>query len=165
MRARIVLVLLVLGVVGATMVLGANVYQAIVEVPNWNADPPATVADFRACVRHSHPGYFFQVFVPLTILSLLVSLGLGWNKPKERNRWVMGALLGVLAAEIFTVVFFFPRNEILFFGPMEKLAASFVAQSAAEWKNAHFLRMAMLIAGVACAVRGLLIREPEQITG
>lgn len=149
--------LVVIGTVGATMVLGANVYQEVVEVPNWSHDVPRTIADFRACVRTSHPGFFFQVLVPLTMLSLVGASVGSRGRPRHQTRWVLGALAGVVAAEIFTVAYFFPRNEILFFGDLSAHAPDVIAQAATEWARAHLLRMAMLLTGVACAMRALLL--------
>jgi NAD(P)H-dependent FMN reductase len=114
------------------------------------------VHDFRACVRHSHPGYYFQVLVPATVLCLAGGAIAGWNRPRARNRWAIVALAGVLAAELFTVAYFFPRNAVLFFDPLDRSTAQALASAAIEWRNAHFLRMAMLAAGVLGALRALL---------
>jgi hypothetical protein len=157
MRTRIGLLLLTIGLAGATMSLGANVYQAVVEVPNWSAAVPDSVGEFRACVRHSHPGYFFQVLVPLTIVSLAGAAIVGWNRPRARNAWLLVALGGVVAAEIFTVAYFFSRNEVLFFEQLERSTPEEIRAAATEWHNAHFLRMAMLVAGVVAGFRSLLL--------
>lgn len=155
LRRRLGGALLTIATCTAAMVLGANVYQTIVEVPNWAASPPSSVAAFRPCFAESHPGYFFQVLVPTTILALVVSTILGWRGLAIRDRWLLAALAGLVAAEVFTAVYFFPRNEILFFGPLGGASPELVAETASEWENAHYLRMAMLFAGVACCFGAL----------
>lgn len=157
MRTTVVLALTLAGTLGATMALGANVYQAVVEVPNWSASVPATVQDFRACVAHSNPGYFFQVLVPITILSLLAAIVASWRPARRQAAFTLVALAGIASAEVFTVVYFFPRNEVLFFGDLAAHAPSVIEAAAREWAGAHWLRMAMLTCGVAAAFRALLL--------
>jgi hypothetical protein len=148
---------LIIGLVGITMILGAGVYQAVVDVPNFSGQLPDSVRDFRACVRYSHPGYFFQALVPIIVASLLVSMTTGWNTPRARNRWVIGALAGTVGVEIFTFLYFVPRNDILFFGDLSRFSADVITTAALEWKNMQWLRIAALAAGTAAAIKALLV--------
>jgi hypothetical protein len=147
---------LIIGLVGITMILGAGLFQAVVDVPNFSSRLPDTVHDFRACVRYSHPGYFFQVLVPIIVVSLLVSVTTGWNTPRARNRWVIGALAGIVGVEIFTFVYFMPRNDILFFGDLGRFSADVITAAALEWKNAQWLRLVVLAAATASAIKALI---------
>ncbi len=118
MRQRAALFTLCLGVIGGTMLVGANIYQMVVEVPNWHSDVPASLRDYRASTRHSHPGYFFQVLTPISIWLMVASLWLGWVRQSPRNRWVVASTVLLVACEVFTLLYFFPRNELLFFQPL-----------------------------------------------
>ena len=102
MRSKAGFILFSLSLVTFTMVLGGNIYQIIAEVPNWNANIPESLVAYRKLYQVSHAGYFFQTFVPITILGLIAAIILLWNRPKAANRWMLFSLGGVLIAEIFT---------------------------------------------------------------
>ncbi|NJN41824.1 MAG: hypothetical protein HC811_05940 [Flammeovirgaceae bacterium] len=41
-------------------VMGGNIYQIIVEVPNWSSDIPNSLISYRNSFHLTHPGYFFK---------------------------------------------------------------------------------------------------------
>lgn len=160
MKDRVRVPLLTLGAVGALMILGANIYQAVVEVPNWAAAVPESVLAFRATMRVSHPGFYFQVAVPITALALLGGLAVSWKTGPRW--WALGGLLGIAVAEVFTLIYFFPRNEILFFGAVTEPTT--LQAAATEWSRAHLVRMAVLAVGAGCALRAVLVASRTPTT-
>jgi len=87
--------------------MGGNVYQLIAEVPNWSADIPNSLKNYRNFIKITHAGYFFHTIVPVTILTLIVSTILLWNRPKTANKWMILSMGGVILAEDFTGIYFF----------------------------------------------------------
>ncbi len=126
-------------------VMGGNIYQIIAEVPNWSADIPNSLRAYRESFHITHAGYFFQTLVPLTILSLIASTVLLWNKPRSSNKWKLITLGGVLAAEIFTGIYFLPKNFILFLDPIEEVSTEYLSTVAHQWEVANYFRMAIIV--------------------
>ncbi len=126
-------------------VMGGNIYQIIAEVPNWSADIPNSLIAYRNSFHITHPGYFFQTLVPLTILSLIVSVILLWNRPKLANKWTLSVLSGVILAEIFTGIYFLPKNFVLFLDPIEGIPTEQLIKIGNHWQTANYLRMAIIV--------------------
>jgi len=127
-------------------VMGGNIYQIIVEVPNWSANIPDSLIAYRNSFHISHPGYFFQTIVPLAILSLIVAVILLWNRPKSANRWMLIALGGVVVAEAFTGIYFLSRNFMLFLDPIDGVSTEQLISTSNQWQTANYLRMVIIIA-------------------
>ena len=127
-------------------VLGGNLYQILVEVPNWSADIPDSLRTYRTFFNVIHAGYFFQTLIPLTFLCLVVSTFLLWNRPKSANRWMLAVLGGVVISEVFTIFYFIPRNIVLFLDPLDGTEPEQLMNIAGEWQRANYLRMVIVLA-------------------
>lgn len=133
------------GLVLQALLLGANAYEAVVDVPNWRE--PGGVEAYRRFSRARGPAHFYRVLSPATIAVLAVAVGLGaWADLAGWPR--MGLPLGAaLAAEGFTVVYFFPRNRALFSGEVS-LEPAETARLVGQWATANLLRLAIVSAGL-----------------
>mgnify|MGYP001408461019 CR=1 FL=1 len=135
---------LLVGLVMQASLLGANLFEAVVDVPNWRR--PEGLAAYRTFTSVRNAGHFYRVLSPLTILVLLLALALGWGT-LARNVLVGGALAAAVLAEAMTVAYFFPRNAKLFFAneaPAEPEAARLVG----EWGRANLARSALVALGL-----------------
>lgn len=126
-------------------IVGGNVYQLIAEIPNWAGDIPVSLINYRNFFHNSHAGYFFQTLVPLTILALIVSTILLWNRPPEANRWILSSLIGIILAEAFTGIYFMPRNFILFLDPIEGIPVEKLIRAGNEWQWANYIRLVIVM--------------------
>lgn len=156
-RDRTAAVLLAVGTVVLSMEMGAALYQIVVDVPNWFADVPQSLGAVRALWTRTNPGNYFRIIDPLAIVALLAALLTGWNRPRERNVWVVAAVCAAVLVEVGTFLYFFPRNELLFFGPLEAVPAESLVNAAQEWTTANYARVVVLVAGAAAAVRALTV--------
>jgi uncharacterized membrane protein len=154
MRGRIAEVLSIAGMVGLTFLLAGNVYNAVVEMPNMK--DAAHVEALRAFATEANPGNYFRVISPISSLCLLASAIVGWSRPRARNAPALVAAGCMIAAEVFTVAYFFPRNDVMFVAPLGDGAAA--VQAAAEWSRANLLRMAICGVGLLAAIR--VVRTP-----
>ena len=145
LRTRLGFTLFSLSLITFGVVMGGNIYQLIAEVPNWSADMPTTLITFRNAFHVTHAGYFFQTFVPFTILLLIAATILLWNRPKQANRWTLAILGCVVVAEAFTGIYFLPRNFILFLDPIDNVSAEDIIRTGKEWKNANYFRVIIVI--------------------
>jgi hypothetical protein len=126
-------------------VMGGSLYLIIVEVPNWSADIPDSLDTYRHFFKISHAGYFFQILVPLTIICLIISTVLLWNRPKYANKYLLAVLVGVILAEVFTLIYFLPKNFILFFNPLHDVTTDELMKVSSQWQTANYLRIAIIM--------------------
>src|SRR5260221_12618148 len=74
-------VIIFTAVVVTGAVLGANVYNSVVDVPNWGAQIPGSLETARRYYGVRNPGAFFRVASPLSqalgLLVLIVSWRIG----------------------------------------------------------------------------------------
>jgi hypothetical protein len=140
--------LLLAGLIVQGCVLGANVFEAVVDVPNWSQ--PGGVAAYRSFIRARHAGHFYRVLSPLSIVLLAAALATGWSALLH-NAAVGTALAAAVFAEIHTVVYFFPRNARLFFSADQE---SFDVEQrlVAEWGRANLLRCAVVLVGLTAGL-------------
>src|SRR5690606_8852728 len=93
-RHDLALVLLIFGLLGQVALLGANLFEAVVDVPNWRTS--AGLSAYRRFITQRNAGHFYRGLSPLTIVCLGMALGLGWGAHGPRN----GLLTVSLAAAI-----------------------------------------------------------------
>ena len=109
----------------------------------------------------ANPGNFFRLIAPVTQLSILVSLILGWKRPAGRRGWLILALLLIVAGDVITFTFHYPRNAILFGDPMHTPSET-LEKAAMEWAYGNYLRILLVGAAMVCALKALLIDRRTQ---
>jgi hypothetical protein len=140
--------LLLAGLLAQGCLLGANLFEAVVDVPNWSR--PGGVAAYRSFITARNAGHFYRVLSPLSLVLLAAALVTGWSTA-ERNAGVGMAVAAGVVAEVFTVVYFFPRNTRLFFAP-EPASPETQQRIVAEWGRANALRCAIVLVGLTAGL-------------
>src|SRR5215217_6962762 len=97
------------------IVLGGTIFCVLVEYPNWFADVPSSLEASRNFYKAFHPGYFFQTVAPLGFVTGVGFVIAGWKMAQARN-FVLMSLAVLVAAELLTFIYIYPRLNILFFG-------------------------------------------------
>jgi hypothetical protein len=144
-KTMIRLILLALSVAVASGLLFVNVYTSIVDAPNWGADLPNSILAARQYFSVAHPGTFFRIVSPLNQLLAVTALILCW----KRNRYIAIGLLAVtILADVFTFGYFYPRNEILFVGPVDTDAIRLAWE---QWSTMNWVRSALCAVNVVLA--------------
>ena len=106
----------------SAMLLGAGVYEAVVVAPNLQG-APSSLEHARGFYHATNPGMFFRVLSPGTQMFLLLALVCNWS-PVPVTRWrLAGALALAILGDVITFKFHYPRNTILFSGPLTWPAA------------------------------------------
>ena len=137
-------------------VLGANVYNSVVDAPNWGAGIPGSLANARAYFSVADPGTFFRVVSPLAQAVALLALIVCWTTPGAR--WLaVGAVVALVLTDALTFGYFYPRNTIMFTGALEPAAAAAAWQ---EWSAMNHLRSAVVL-GALVAELLVLIRVAQ----
>jgi uncharacterized membrane protein len=133
-------------VIGA--VLGANVYNSVVDAPNWGASIPASLAAAKHYFVQSNPAMFFRVASPLAQFCGLAAVVVCWSRGGS-VRWI--AVLGlalVVLGDALTFAYFYPRNAILFGDTVKDPALLTAAWR--EWSVMNHVRTAVVVAALAC---------------
>jgi len=130
------------------IVLGGTIFSVMVEYPNWFANVPVSVEATRNFYKVLHPGYFFQITGPLSLLTGLLFVVTGWRIKQARNL-VLTSIVIMLAIEMLTFLYIYPRLGILF-GPNASQSVEILRQAASEFTFADRIRTAMDV--IACAV-------------
>lgn len=136
------------------VLLGGTIFSVMVEYPNWFADVPASLATTRDFYRVLHPGYFFQTIGPLTLLTGIAFVAVGWSSSKVRNL-VLVSLALLVAAELLTFIYIYPRLNMLFL-ELDIHKAETLKQAAAEFTFADRIRTGLGVLGSAFAVSALV---------
>ena len=134
-------------------VLGVNVYHSIVDVRSWGSSMPDSIITARSYFRVVNPGTFFRIVSPLNQLAALVVLIACWKSGKRARLSFGSAFLFAVLAEVLTVTYFFPRNELLFSDTTENAAVMIRAWS--EWSQMNWVRNGILALALMSSMTGL----------
>ena len=95
------------------IILGGTIFSVLVEYPNWFANIPSSLDATRNFYKVFHPGYFFQIFGPLSVLSGIAFVIAGWRIAGARNLIATSVVLFV-GIELLTFFYIYPRLNVLF---------------------------------------------------
>ncbi len=127
----------------SAMLLGAGVYESVVVAPNLQG-APSSLEHARGYYHATNPGMFFRVLSPGTQIFLLLALVCNWV-PVPLTRWRLAAALALaILGDVVTFKFHYPRNAILFIGPLTWPAAD-LDRVAREWALGNYLRIAVIL--------------------
>lgn len=119
--------------------LFVNIYNSIVDAVSWGSDIPSSLEIARQYFKSTNPGHFFRVFSPLNQILILVSLILFWKQGTIIRLLLLFALLIHIGTDVLTFLYFYPRNDIMFFNQtMPELSS--LKQAWSEWSNMNHFR-------------------------
>jgi hypothetical protein len=140
-RNRITIAVLI-GLVWTSMIsFGGVVAETVMLYPNIFRDPPASLVQAREFIVAGGPADFFPPLGLSTVVLAALSTVLTWRTPRVRW-WFAGAVVVFGLCEfLFSAVFFWPRNEIMFVDPVGTHSAELLREVAAEFNAAHWVRV------------------------
>jgi hypothetical protein len=144
------LVSVAIALVLAAMLLGTGVYQNVVDAPNYMG-APASLEHARGFYHATNPGMFFSVLVPATQLFLVVALLCNWRTVPVTRATLGGALALLIATDMITFRFHYPRNAILFIAPLTNTPA-YYDRVVTEWAMGNCARVALIFSAVVLVV-------------
>lgn len=141
-RTTVTTIALVVLVWAALLSFGGVAAETVMLYPNIFADPPASLDRAREFLVAGGPSDYFPPLGAAVVLLGLVAVVATWRDP--RVRWWVGAAVAVfVAAEfVFSALFFWPRNEIMFVDPPGTHTTEYLRQVAAEFVAGHRVRLA-----------------------
>lgn len=131
-----------------------NMYNSIVDVPNWQRDPPISIQQAHDYFATANPGNFFRMFSPMAQVLTLAGLILFWKRGRGfRIAWGAALILAVIA-DVLTFGYFYPRNAILFMNDTNGQTEA-IRAAVDEWASMNRLRTFIVFVSFACAAVGL----------
>lgn len=138
----------------SAMLLGAGVYESVVVAPNLQG-APSSLEHARGYYHATNPGMFFRVLSPGTQIFLLLALVCNWV-PVPLTRWRLAAALALaILGDVVTFKFHYPRNTILFSGPLTWPAAD-LDRVAREWALGNYLRIAVILTAMVLVMVSMI---------
>ena len=119
------------------ILLGAIVLETFMIYPNVFSDPPASLELAMDFMSVSGPNDFFP---PLGFLSWVLGAGalvLCW-RVKAARWWILFSLLMIVCEGVASMLYFWPRNEIMFVEGSEVHSAEHLKQVAWEFETWHW---------------------------
>ena len=133
------------------IILGGTIFSVMVEYPNWFANVPESLEATRQFYKVLHPGYFFQIFGPLSVLAGIGFVIAGWRTAGARNLVAVSILIFV-AIELLTFFYIYPRLNILFLSELGTQSVETLRLTAKEFTVADNIRTALCFVANAFAV-------------
>ena len=137
------------------IMLGAILLETLMVYPNIFRNAPESLAYASGFFTEASPATFFR---PLGMLSWglgLAAVIVSWPVGNVR-RWVVLSLLCIVADGVASMLFFWPRNTIMFVEGSAMHSAEVLRQTAAQFEQLHWLRVAFNAASAVFAFVGFV---------
>lgn len=140
----------------AMVAFGGILVETLIIYPNVFHEVPASLAESMEFFVVTGPADLFPPLGMLTVVAAVSSVILLW--PCRRSRILIGASLVslVLGEFVFSVLFFWPRNDIMFEEGIAKHSVEVLRQTAVEFQIGHWVRLAMSAVTATLAFLGFL---------
>src|SRR5258706_9753718 len=136
--------ILILAAIFATGLLFVNVYTSVVDAQNWGHDIPNSLAAARAYFSAANSGTFFRVASPTSQVLALLALIICWRAGTRVRIYCAAALVLAVSVDLFTFAYFYPRNDIMFFAPINP-DTQVLRDAWTGWTTMNWLRSGMLV--------------------
>ena len=137
------------------IVLGGTIFSVMVEYPNWFAEVPSSLAATRNFYRVLHPGYFFQTFAPLLLLTGIGFVVTSWRLAPVRNLVLISVAI-MVAIELLTFFYIYPRLWVMFGPDAASKTADAIRQAASDFTTADRIRTCMDLFASGISIAALL---------
>ena len=159
-RARWVVLLAFVWIV--MILLGSIVLETFMVYPNIFHDPPGSLALAMEFMAVRAPNDFFP---PLGFLSWVAGAGtlaLGW-RVRPARWWILLSVLMIVGEGLVSMLFMWPRNEIMFVEGTAVHSAEVLRQTAAEFQALHWSRLAFNAVSAASIFAGFMTFYRQRI--
>jgi hypothetical protein len=134
---------------------GGQLFNALMVVPYFSANPPQSLAEWAQLFSTSLAG-FFLIFSPIWIvIALAVSLGLGWASYGDGRGWVLGSLVAGLVSVLILAGWMSPTFGRLMNPQDATISMVEIQTTLYRWSVANWGRMVIEFDGFVCALLAL----------
>ena len=138
----------------AAGLLFVNVYNSVIDATNWGAAFPDSISAARQYFSQVNPGNFYRIVSPLNQVLAIIAVIACWKFKRERYIAIASLALTVLA-DALTFGYFYPRNDIMFPGPIENIDNIRLAWN--QWTTMNWFRSAMCAVNTTLALSILVM--------
>jgi hypothetical protein len=129
----------------AAGLLFVNIYNSVVDAPNWGANLPHSIEAARAYFTVANPGTYYRIVSPLNQVLAIIALILSWRN----NRYIaVSLLLTAILADALTFGYFYPRNDVMFVNPINENAVRIAWE---QWSTMNWVRTALCLVNTTLA--------------
>jgi hypothetical protein len=147
------LIITAAALLGASALVGASLYDAVVLAPNLQGGP-ARLEHGRLFMSAATPGNLFRILSPSTQVLLLLAVVVNWGT--SRRRWpLVGAFLALVLSDVITFTYHYPRNQLMFEAPLT-VEPEQLRIAAREWAAANLARVALVLVCWLATVTALM---------
>lgn len=144
-----------------TFAFGALASETALLYPNIFADVPASLVLALEFMAVTAPNDVLPPLGAATIATAVAAVVLTLRHPSVRM-WTIGAALAMVLGELlFSAVWFWPRNTIMFVEGSAVHSAAYLQQVAAEFQAGHWVRVATGSVTALLACTGMLRMHRE----
>ncbi len=135
---------------------GGILVETVVIYPNVFHDPPASLVEATEFFVVTGPADLFPPLGVIAVAAGASTLALLWRHRGARW-WIAASLASLVFGEfLFSVLYFWPRNDIMFDQGLAVHSAEVLRRTAAEFVTGHWFRLAMSGVTATLAFTGLL---------
>ncbi len=141
--------------------LGGTLYQMLVVVPMWSVSPPESLRVFLQGTDYNRTIYHFfgPPFIAARTLPTIIALALAWHLPRHRVALSV-AVVCVAAIVIFTLVYIYPINAVLFDRAGGDHSATEITAMVRAWIWADRIRFGVGIVAFVAILRAFRLPLP-----
>ena len=140
-----------------------SIYNTIVDAESWGSNIPTSIQTARDYFQHVDPRRFFTVAGPVNLILIVLTLILFWNDSVKIRVYFTTSLVLYAAIVILTLVYFVPRDLILFTSSIPDHIEE-IRMAAAQWSHMNWLRSLLGMVGVLFSFKGLDIYYKSRTT-
>jgi len=137
------------------IMLGTIVLETFMVYPNIFYNPPESFKAGLDFMKVATPHDFFPKLGFMTWLAGAASLLMGWRVRSARY-WILASVAMIIAEGLFSMVFFWPRNTIMFIEGPAMHSVEVLQKAAEEFQRLHCWRVAFNVIGSAAIFKGFI---------
>ncbi|TQM09763.1 anthrone oxygenase family protein [Pseudonocardia kunmingensis] len=140
----------------AVVGFGGILVETVVIYPNVFHDAPASLVESMEFFVVTGPADLFPPLGALTVAAAVATLVLV-RRHRAARWWIAASLASLVLGEfLFSALYFWPRNDIMFSEGPAVHSVEFLRRTAVEFETGHRLRLAMSGVTAGLAFTGLL---------
>lgn len=154
-------ILVWIAVVTWSLWFGGLMYEVVVITPLWSSSLPQSVLEWNSRPQYVViPTKFFAPVAVATVLSSLMCVILGW-KGGGRRLWSVVSFVCAAVTLGFTLIYFFPKNAVLFLQQTGNLSGEELTAIATAWLTGNWIRIVIMAVGFFAALKALSLPRSD----
>jgi len=131
-----------------------TIYNFFVDFKSWGADIPASIQTARNYYNQVDPRNFFQIIAPINQFLILLAIILFWKDSISLRVYFSISFLLYAIIGILTVIYFVPRDIIIFTSPIEGHTEQ-IKKALSQWRDMQWVRSLLGFVGILFTFKGL----------